>query len=127
MSAQCQHPCLQTLPCKALSCFGDLARHSVAAFSAALEVHGVEAVQHRLQGLGRVEVLQLVRSDDLLQRGPQTLLQIGIASGGGGLRSGQAHMGCTATVQCFRYDAVLASTPLQRILSSSLTLRCLCA
>ena len=45
------------------------------------EIHAVEAVEHRLQRLRRVEMLQLVHCDDLLQLCPDDLLNVaGIAA-----------------------------------------------
>ena len=55
--------------------------------NSALEVDGVEAVEHRLQRLRRVELLQLVHLDDLLQLRPQALLHVGVVAAAAGLRT----------------------------------------
>ena len=55
-------------------------RVSLAFAIVALEVDGVEAVEHCLQRLRREEVLQLVRGDDLLQLRAQALLDVGVVA-----------------------------------------------
>jgi len=55
--------------------------------SSALEVDGVEAIEHRLQRLRRVELLQLIHLDDLLQLRPQALLDVGVVAAAAGLRT----------------------------------------